>query len=41
MIQVDLRHMSQTPDSDTIDVGIDLQDYYLSVEWDIMKVRKL
>ncbi|KAL1117528.1 hypothetical protein AAG570_003844, partial [Ranatra chinensis] len=35
---VDLRHMSQTPDSDTIEVGIDLQDYYLSVEWDIMKV---
>nr|AWX65626.1 nicotinic acetylcholine receptor alpha 1 subunit [Laodelphax striatellus] len=35
---VDLRHMSQTPDSDTIDVGIDLQDYYLSVEWDIMRV---
>nr|BBE49554.1 nicotinic acetylcholine receptor alpha1 subunit [Nilaparvata lugens] len=35
---VDLRHMSQSPDSDTIDVGIDLQDYYLSVEWDIMRV---
>lgn len=30
--------MAQTPDSDTIDVGIDLQDFYLSVEWDIMKV---
>lgn len=28
----------QSPDSDTIDVGIDLQDYYLSVEWDIMRV---
>nr|CAD7589788.1 unnamed protein product [Timema genevievae] len=36
--QVDLRHSHQTPDSDTIEVGIDLQDYYLSVEWDIMKV---
>nr|CAD7198073.1 unnamed protein product [Timema douglasi] len=35
---VDLRHSHQTPDSDTIEVGIDLQDYYLSVEWDIMKV---
>nr|XP_014289941.2 acetylcholine receptor subunit alpha-like 1 [Halyomorpha halys] len=35
---VDLRHMSQSPDSDTIEIGIDLQDYYLSVEWDIMKV---
>lgn len=36
--QVDLRHLQQTPDSDKIDVGIDLQDYYISVEWDIMKV---
>ncbi|XP_073978187.1 nicotinic acetylcholine receptor alpha1 [Rhodnius prolixus] len=35
---VDLRHMLQTPDSHTIDVGIDLQDFYLSVEWDIMRV---
>lgn len=38
MFQVDLRHVRQSPDSDTIDVGIDLQDYYLSVEWDIMRV---
>lgn len=37
-LQVDLRHIMQSPDSDTIDVGIDLQDYYLSVEWDIMRV---
>uniref|UniRef100_A0A182MCM3 Nicotinic acetylcholine receptor alpha 1 subunit n=1 Tax=Anopheles culicifacies TaxID=139723 RepID=A0A182MCM3_9DIPT len=36
--QVDLRHLQQTPDSDNIDIGIDLQDYYISVEWDIMKV---
>ncbi|EAA08125.3 AGAP002974-PA [Anopheles gambiae str. PEST] len=35
---VDLRHLQQTPDSDNIDIGIDLQDYYISVEWDIMKV---
>jgi nicotinic acetylcholine receptor len=35
---VDLRHIAQSADSDTIDVGIDLQDYYLSVEWDIMRV---
>ncbi|XP_037029851.1 acetylcholine receptor subunit alpha-like 1 [Bradysia coprophila] len=35
---VDLRHLQQTPDSDNIDVGIDLQDYYISVEWDILKV---
>nr|CAH7717349.1 unnamed protein product [Callosobruchus chinensis] len=35
---VDLRHILQTQDSNNIDVGIDLQDYYISVEWDIMKV---
>uniref|UniRef100_A0A1B0ATQ7 Neurotransmitter-gated ion-channel ligand-binding domain-containing protein n=1 Tax=Glossina palpalis gambiensis TaxID=67801 RepID=A0A1B0ATQ7_9MUSC len=35
---VDLRHLKQTPDSDNIEVGIDLQDYYISVEWDIMRV---
>ncbi|XP_057331701.1 acetylcholine receptor subunit alpha-like 1 [Microplitis mediator] len=35
---VDLRHLSQTEDSNEIDVGIDLADYYISVEWDILKV---
>uniref|UniRef100_A0A6P7FL33 Acetylcholine receptor subunit alpha-like 1 isoform X3 n=1 Tax=Diabrotica virgifera virgifera TaxID=50390 RepID=A0A6P7FL33_DIAVI len=35
---VDLRHLQQVQDSNKIDVGIDLQDYYISVEWDIMKV---
>lgn len=33
-----MRHLQQTQDSNKIDVGIDLQDYYISVEWDIMKV---
>jgi len=33
-----LRHLKQTADSDNIEVGIDLQDYYISVEWDIMRV---
>lgn len=36
--QVDLRHLSQTEDSNRIEVGIDLTDYYISVEWDIIKV---
>ncbi|EFX87443.1 hypothetical protein DAPPUDRAFT_43617, partial [Daphnia pulex] len=35
---VDLQHLHQTPDSNLIQVGIDLREYYLSVEWDIMKV---
>lgn len=36
--QVDLRHLAQTEESNRIDVGIDLTDYYISVEWDIIKV---
>lgn len=36
--KIDLRHLLQSPDSDVIDVGIDLQDYYISVEWEILKV---
>ncbi|XP_059351872.1 acetylcholine receptor subunit alpha-like 1 isoform X2 [Daphnia carinata] len=35
---VDLQHLHQTPDSNVIQVGIDLREYYLSVEWDIMEV---
>ncbi|XP_043676922.1 acetylcholine receptor subunit alpha-like 1 [Vespula pensylvanica] len=35
---VDLRHLAQTEDSNRIDMGIDLTDYYISVEWDIIKV---
>lgn len=33
-----MQHLHQTPDSNLIQVGIDLREYYLSVEWDIMKV---
>ncbi|KYQ53406.1 Acetylcholine receptor subunit alpha-like 1 [Trachymyrmex zeteki] len=35
---VDLQHLLQTEDSNKIEVGIDLTDYYISVEWDILKV---
>jgi nicotinic acetylcholine receptor len=38
MLQVDLRHLLQSEDSNEIDVGIDLTDYYISVEWDILRV---
>ena len=37
-LQVDLQHLLQQPDSNVIEVGIDLREYYLSVEWDIMQV---
>ena len=36
--QVDLQHFHKTPGSNVIEVGIDLREYYLSVEWDIMRV---
>ncbi|KAH1021251.1 hypothetical protein HUJ04_010788 [Dendroctonus ponderosae] len=37
-LQVDLRHMDQLPGSNIIKVGIDLTEFYLSVEWDILAV---
>lgn len=38
LFQLDLQHVSADPNSDTINYGMDLQDFYLSVEWDVMKV---
>ncbi|XP_073978200.1 nicotinic acetylcholine receptor beta2 isoform X2 [Rhodnius prolixus] len=37
-IQVDLKHMDQNPGSNIVDIGIDLSEFYLSVEWDILAV---
>lgn len=36
--QVDLKHKFQEADSNKIPMGIDLSEFYLSVEWDIMAV---
>ncbi|XP_071560476.1 nicotinic acetylcholine receptor beta2 isoform X1 [Temnothorax nylanderi] len=36
--QVDLKHMKQEPGSNIVAIGIDLTDFYLSVEWDILEV---
>ncbi|XP_054718587.1 acetylcholine receptor subunit alpha-like 1 [Uloborus diversus] len=36
--QVDLKHLEEIPDNDTVPVGMDLSEFYLSVEWDIMAV---
>nr|AKV94623.1 nicotinic acetylcholine receptor alpha8 variant A [Periplaneta americana] len=36
--QVDLKHMDQVPGSNLVNVGIDLSEFYLSVEWDILEV---
>merc|ERR1712165_256963 len=35
---VDLRHINQRGGNNTIDMGMDLQEYYISTEWDVMKV---
>lgn len=36
--QVDLKHLEEIPGSDTVPIGMDLSEFYLSVEWDIMAV---
>ncbi|XP_050518810.1 acetylcholine receptor subunit alpha-like isoform X5 [Diabrotica virgifera virgifera] len=35
---VDLRHMDEKVGSNTVDVGVDLSEFYMSVEWDILEV---
>ncbi|KAJ8965042.1 hypothetical protein NQ314_004440 [Rhamnusium bicolor] len=37
-MQVDLKHMDQESGSNIVKVGIDLSEFYLSVEWDILAV---
>jgi len=36
--QVDLKHMHQEAGNNVVEVGIDLTEFYLSVEWDILDV---
>lgn len=36
--QVDLRHMDEKSGSNVVDVGVDLSEFYMSVEWDILEV---
>ncbi|CAG9857689.1 unnamed protein product [Phyllotreta striolata] len=35
---VDLRHMDEKTGSNVVDVGVDLSEFYMSVEWDILEV---
>ncbi|XP_059490094.1 acetylcholine receptor subunit beta-like 2 isoform X1 [Neocloeon triangulifer] len=37
-IQVDLKHMEQKAGSNLVKIGIDLSEFYYSVEWDILDV---
>ncbi len=34
--QVDLRHINQRRGTNRIEMGMDLQEYYISTEWDVM-----
>ncbi|XP_048522619.1 acetylcholine receptor subunit alpha-L1-like [Dendroctonus ponderosae] len=36
--QIDLQHINQKPGEDIVALGIDLREYYPSVEWDILAV---
>ncbi|XP_037093025.1 acetylcholine receptor subunit alpha-like isoform X1 [Pollicipes pollicipes] len=36
--QVDLRHVEEDPPDPKVKLGVDLSDFYLSVEWDILDV---
>lgn len=36
--QVDLVHIDAVPGNSTVDYGMDLSEYYLNVEWDILSV---
>ncbi|XP_050081473.1 acetylcholine receptor subunit alpha-like isoform X3 [Anopheles aquasalis] len=36
--QVDLRHIDEVNETNVVDVGVDLSEFYTSVEWDILEV---
>ncbi|KAG7308228.1 D-arabinose 1-dehydrogenase (NAD(P)(+)), partial [Plutella xylostella] len=36
--KVDLRHMDEAAGSNVVNVGVDLSEFYMSVEWDILEV---
>jgi hypothetical protein len=35
---VDLRHIDEVQGSNVVDIGVDLSEFYTSVEWDILEV---
>lgn len=38
LVKVDLRHMDEKFGSNIVEVGVDLSEFYMSVEWDILEV---
>ena len=37
-LQLDLKHVDQVRGSNIVNIGIDLSEFYLSIEWDILEV---
>jgi hypothetical protein len=37
VLQIDLVHIHAVPESDHVEQGIDLTEYYINVEWDILR----
>ena len=38
VFQVDLRHNDEIRGSNVVEIGVDLSEFYPSVEWDILEV---
>ena len=38
ILQVDLRHIDEVKDQAHVEIGVDLSEFYMSVEWDILEV---
>ena len=38
--QVDLRHIDEEVGKPEVEIGVDLTEFYMSVEWDILEVGK-
>lgn len=36
--KVDLRHIDEAENSNVVEIGVDLSEFYMSVEWDILEV---
>lgn len=38
VVQVDLRHIDEARGTNVVELGVDLSEFYTSVEWDILEV---
>ena len=38
VFQVDLRHIDEVKGQPEVEIGVDLSEFYMSVEWDILEV---